>query len=79
MINVDRINRQIGVTMTAEDMATRLSRMCLESEVIDKGKSLRVEIPPTRADILDMCVRYSNVVLVCYIYQGFPTIVDGAC
>jgi len=33
-------------------MARLLTKMCLESEVIDGGKNLKVEIPPTRADIL---------------------------
>ena len=35
-----------------ERVADLLTRMCLQSEVIDGGKSVRVEIPPTRADIL---------------------------
>ena len=26
--------------------------MCLDTEVIEDGKSVRVEVPPTRADIL---------------------------
>ena len=55
MINVERINKQIGVVMTAEEMAARLTRMCLDSEVMDEGKSLKVQIPPTRADILFVC------------------------
>ena len=55
VINVDRINKQIGVVMTAEEMASRLTRMCLDSEVIEEGRSLRVRIPPTRADILHGC------------------------
>ena len=55
VINVERINKQIGVVMTAEEMATRLTRMCLDSEVTDEGKSLKVQIPPTRADILFVC------------------------
>lgn len=36
-----------------ERLADLLTRMCLLSEVTDDGKSVRVEIPPTRADILD--------------------------
>ncbi|KAK7094107.1 phenylalanine--tRNA ligase beta subunit-like [Littorina saxatilis] len=55
VINVDRINRQVGVTMTAQDMAARLTKMCLQSEVIDSGKNIRVQIPPTRADIMHAC------------------------
>lgn len=55
VIQVDRVNKQIGVTMSAEDMAAHLTRMCLVSEVIDEGKSLRVQVPPTRADIMHTC------------------------
>ncbi|XP_076472413.1 phenylalanine--tRNA ligase beta subunit-like [Babylonia areolata] len=54
-IQVDRINRQIGVVMTAEAMAARLTRMCLASEVVHDGKALKVEVPPTRADIMHAC------------------------
>ncbi|KAK7476536.1 hypothetical protein BaRGS_00032216 [Batillaria attramentaria] len=52
VIQVDRFNKQIGVTMTADEMASCLTRMCLDSEVIEGGKSLQVQVPPTRADIL---------------------------
>lgn len=55
VINVDRINKQIGSSMTPADMAAHLSRMCLDSEVIEDGKSLKVLIPPTRADIMHVC------------------------
>ena len=35
-----------------ERVADLLTRMCLQSEVTDGGKNVKVEIPPTRADIL---------------------------
>ena len=37
---------------SAENIASLLTRMCLQTEVVEEGKKLRVEIPPTRADIL---------------------------
>lgn len=37
-------------------MARLLTKMCLESEVLDDGKHLKVEVPPTRADILLSCL-----------------------
>ena len=42
----------LGNRESPERVADLLTRMCLESEVIDGGKNVRVEIPPTRADIL---------------------------
>lgn len=54
-IHVNTINKQVGVVMTADEMVTRLERMCLASEVVDGGTSLMVEVPPTRADIMHAC------------------------
>ena len=53
VINVSRTNSQIGITMTAEEMACLLSRMCLPTHVLANRQELCVEIPPTRPDILD--------------------------
>lgn len=41
-----------GKRESPERVADLLTRMCLQSEVIDAGKNVKVEIPPTRADIL---------------------------
>lgn len=41
-----------GKRESPERVADLLTRMCLQSEVIDDGKNVKVEIPPTRADIL---------------------------
>ncbi|KAL8581836.1 hypothetical protein ACOMHN_010210 [Nucella lapillus] len=62
-VSVDTINKQIGVAMTAETMATRLTRMCLASEVTENGESITVVVPPTRADIL---VDEQNCFFVCF-------------
>ena len=40
---------------TAEKLATLLTKMCLESTVVNSGKGIEVEIPPTRHDILLEC------------------------
>ena len=37
---------------TAEKLATLLTKMCLESTVVNSGEGIEVEIPPTRHDIL---------------------------
>ena len=48
-MTVNDINRGVGIREGAESVATLLTRMCLRSEVIEGGKSVKIEIPPTRA------------------------------
>ena len=49
MVAVDLINRGIGISESAESIAKLLTRMCLKSEVVEGGKKVKIEIPPTRA------------------------------
>jgi phenylalanyl-tRNA synthetase beta chain len=49
------INRGIGINEGAESIAKLLTKMCLRSQVIEGGKSVKIEIPPTRADVLHGC------------------------
>lgn len=53
-VSVDFINKKIGIDETADNVANLLTRMCLQSEVIDE-KKIKVEIPPTRPDVLHAC------------------------
>ena len=39
----------MGINEGAESVAMLLTRMCLRSEVVEGGKSVKIEIPPTRA------------------------------
>ncbi|KAL3862124.1 hypothetical protein ACJMK2_008114 [Sinanodonta woodiana] len=55
VVDVMDVNDKIGIRIDAETMATLLTRMCLESKVIDGGKSLEVEVPPIRADVIHPC------------------------
>ncbi|XP_071945670.1 phenylalanine--tRNA ligase beta subunit-like [Antedon mediterranea] len=55
VISADLINRQIGINETAEDIASLLTKMCLASEVVEGGKKVKVEVPPTRADVIHAC------------------------
>ena len=48
-VSVELINKRIGISEEASTIANLLTRMCLRSEVVDEGKSINVEIPPTRA------------------------------
>ena len=43
------INRGVGINEGAESIAKLLTKMCLRSQVIEGGKSIKIEIPPTRA------------------------------
>ena len=46
---MSRINRDVGVSLSAGEVATLLTRMCLKSEVCDGGENVSIEVPPTRA------------------------------
>ena len=47
-VAVDTVNRNVGIHETGDNLANLLTRMCLRSEVTDEGKSISVEVPPTR-------------------------------
>ena len=70
VVPVSLINQRVGIRETADTIATLLTRMCLCSEVVDGGKAVKVEIPPTRAGtvqyvcIPDVCVHmYMYIVM----------------
>ncbi|XP_015751339.1 PREDICTED: phenylalanine--tRNA ligase beta subunit-like [Acropora digitifera] len=71
VVCVEQINRNIGIKESPERLADLLTRMCLLSEVTDDGKSVRVEIPPTRADIIHECDIIEDVA----ISYGFNNVV----
>ncbi|KAF0306655.1 Phenylalanine--tRNA ligase beta subunit [Amphibalanus amphitrite] len=52
-IDVDLVNRNVGINQSADQLATLLTKMCLSSEA--SGGRLTVEVPPTRHDILHAC------------------------
>lgn len=51
----DFINKRVGINKSAESIAQLLTRMCLKSEVNGEGDQIRVEIPPTRSDVIHAC------------------------
>lgn len=51
----DFINKRVGINKSAESIAQLLTRMCLKSEVSGEGDQIRVEIPPTRSDVIHPC------------------------
>ena len=50
-VEIDLINRRVGISEEGKALAVMLTKMGLESEVINGGKHLKVVIPPTRAGI----------------------------
>ena len=52
---MESINRGIGIEQSSQEIARLLTRMCLKSEVCDEGKSVCVEVPPTRAGNVCVC------------------------
>ena len=48
-MEVEKINKKIGINVKAEKIADLLSIMSLQSVVDDDGKFIKVTIPPTRA------------------------------
>lgn len=49
VVPVDAINKGVGITETADNIAQLLTRMCLKSSVVEEGQAVEVEVPPTRA------------------------------
>ncbi|KAK6177678.1 hypothetical protein SNE40_015732 [Patella caerulea] len=78
-VNVERINKQVGINITAEQMAKYLTKMCLVTEPLKDGKNLKVEIPPTRADILHACDIMEDVAIGYGFNNIKKTIPDTNC
>ncbi|XP_065890797.1 phenylalanine--tRNA ligase beta subunit-like [Dysidea avara] len=54
-VEVEKINKKIGINITAQNIAELLSKMCLQSIVDVSNKVVLVTIPPTRADVIHEC------------------------
>ncbi|KAI9103803.1 hypothetical protein DFS34DRAFT_605913 [Phlyctochytrium arcticum] len=53
--SVDYINRHVGFSLKADELATLLCKMSLNATTHPSGDSLIVSVPPTRSDILHSC------------------------
>ncbi|XP_022085574.1 phenylalanine--tRNA ligase beta subunit-like [Acanthaster planci] len=69
---VDLVNSRIGINENADALAKLLTRMCLNSEVVEGNKQLRVEVPPTRADVIHACDVIEDVAVA----YGFNNLVE---
>jgi len=68
-INPTKVNKSIGIELSAEKMSSLLTKMCLPTTV--KGDSLVVSIPPTRADVLHPIDIFEDVAIA----HGYNNIV----
>ena len=71
IVDVEYVNRCIGVKLTGEEMVGYLKRMFVESEVINSGKQLRVFVPPHRSDIFHACDVMEDVAIA-YGFNNIP-------
>lgn len=56
IVTADYLNKKIGIDIDADTIASKLTKMCLKSEVTDKDKGeITVTIPPTRSDVIHSC------------------------
>jgi phenylalanyl-tRNA synthetase beta chain len=79
VVTVDDINRVVGINEGAESVATLLTKMCLRSEVIEGGRSVKIEIPPTRADVLHGCDIMEDVAIAYGFNNVKMTLPKTAC
>lgn len=68
-INPTKVNKSIGIDLTAEKISSLLTKMCLTATV--KGDCLSVSIPPTRADVLHPIDIFEDVAIA----HGYNNIV----
>lgn len=54
-------------------MAQLLTKMCLKSQLKNKGKQLSVTVPPTRHDVIHACDIYEDVAIA-YGYNNIERI-----
>jgi len=68
-INPTKVNKSIGIDLSADKMCSLLTKMCLPTIVT--GDSLSVSIPPTRADVLHPIDIFEDVAIA----HGYNNIV----
>jgi phenylalanyl-tRNA synthetase beta chain len=75
-VDVDYVNKRIGTEIETKEMAALLCKMQLASKVTAE-KTLRVEIPPTRSDVLHAC-DIAEDVAIAYGYNNIKQTIPKA-
>lgn len=61
-VSVEKVNKYIGMNLSADELANNFSRMYLKTAVISENE-LAVEIPPTRHDIIHAADIYEDAAI----------------
>jgi phenylalanyl-tRNA synthetase beta chain len=75
-VDVDYVNKRIGTEIGTKEMAALLCKMQLASKVTAE-KTLRVEIPPTRSDVMHAC-DIAEDVAIAYGYNNIKQTIPKA-
>lgn len=78
-VDVNTLSKQVGARIEAKEMARLLTKMCLDTEVLPGGATLKVTVPPTRADILHQCDIMEDVAIGYGFNNIKKTIPDTNC
>uniref|UniRef100_T1JC40 Phenylalanine--tRNA ligase beta subunit n=1 Tax=Strigamia maritima TaxID=126957 RepID=T1JC40_STRMM len=77
VIKVDEINKLIGIKESVSTLADSLTRMCLKAEIKESG-SVKVDIPPTRHDVIHACDIVEDVAIA-FGYNNIPKTLPPTC
>lgn len=55
VVKVEEVNKSIGISKPGKDLADLLSKMCLQSELLEGKEDIKVVVPPTRHDVIHAC------------------------
>lgn len=55
LVPIDHINNIVGVSLEADAISNLLKKMMFNTELIENDTKIRVEVPPTRSDVLHAC------------------------
>lgn len=77
-VDVQDVNKKVGISISAEKMCELLTKMCLPSEVLQGGERIKVEIPPTRHDVIHPCDVIEDVA-ISYGYNNIEKKIPMTC
>lgn len=77
-LSVDDVNRSIGIRESSKKITSLLTKMCLQAELVDSGSTVRVEIPPTRHDVIHACDIIEDVAIA-YGYNNLVKTLPKTC
>lgn len=63
VIQTAKTNTAIGTNESGKNIASLLSKMCLQSKPSNSGKTIKVTIPPTRHDVIHACDIFEDVAI----------------